>query len=86
MTLRERFLDALIDGRIGKDGVVTRREFMSHFSDENPLTTGCFLSNSEMTSGAEHSPNYTHFTMRIRKGVYRVHEEAIAERLRDRRR
>lgn len=86
MTLRERFLDALIDGQIGNDSVVTRREFMSYFSDENPLTTGCFLSNSEMASGAVHSPNYTHFTIRLRKGVYRVHNEALIERLRERRR
>lgn len=84
MTLRERFLDALIDRQIGRDGVVTRREFMHHFSDENPLTTGCFLSNSEMTTGAVHSPTYTHFTIRVRKGVYRVHEQAIAERKRER--
>jgi hypothetical protein len=77
MTLRERFLDALRDGRIGKDGIVTRREFMTYFSDENPQTTGCFLSNSEMTTGAVHSPNYNHFTIRLRKGVYRVHEEVI---------
>lgn len=85
MTLRERFLDALIDGRLGRDGIVARHEFMHHFSDENPLTTGCFLSNSEMTSGAVHSPNYKHFTIRIRKGVYKVHEEAIAGRVRERR-
>jgi hypothetical protein len=86
MTLRERFLDALIDGRLGNDGVVTRREFMLYFSNENPLTTGCFLSNSEMTSGAVHSPNYTHFTKRVRKGVYRVNEQVIAERQRERHR
>lgn len=84
MTLRERFLDALIDGNIGKNGVITRREFMTFFSEENSLTTGCFLSNSEMTSGVVHSPNYTHFTIRVSKGVYRVHEEAIRERKKSR--
>lgn len=85
MTLRERFLDALIDGQVGKDGVITRREFMAYFSDENPLTTGCFLSNSEMTSGTAHSPNYNHFTIRVKKGIYRLHDEAIEERKRSRR-
>lgn len=84
MTLRERFLDALIDGHIGRNGVITRREFMTFFSEENPLTTGCFLSNSEMTSGVVHSPNYTHFTIRVSKGAYRVHEEAIRERTQSR--
>ena len=81
MTLRERLLDAILDGKIGKGLVVTRQELMSHFDDVNSATTGVLLSNSEMTTGVPHSPTYTHFTQRISEGQYRIHPSALAERL-----
>lgn len=59
MTLRNRFLDAIIDGEIGNGVTISRQEFMDFFSAENPAATGCFLSNSEIVTGAPHSPNYT---------------------------
>ena len=83
MSLRERFLDAMIDGRLGHNGVVSRREFMAFFPEEKETYTGVFLSNSEMQTG-QHSPTYRHFTMRVGKGIYRVHPEAISERRRER--
>lgn len=84
MKLRERFLDAIIDGKIGKGLVVTRQEFMQYFSSDNAATTGVFLSNSEMESGILHSPTYTHFTQRISEGVYRVHPNALLTRMNER--
>jgi hypothetical protein len=59
MSLRERFLDALIDGHLGRDGLVSRAEFMALFPQEKKTYTGVFLSNSEMRTG-HHSPTYHH--------------------------
>ena len=81
MTLRERLLDEMLDGKIGNGLVVTRQEFMEHFTDVKEATTGVFLSNSEITTGAPHSPTYTHFTQRLSEGRYRIHPSALAERL-----
>lgn len=76
MTLRERLIAMVRNGELGKNGIVTRQEFMYAFRDWNPLTTGCFLSNSEMRTGQVHSPTYLHFTERVARGVYRVHPNA----------
>jgi hypothetical protein len=84
MTLRERLLDAMLDGQIGNGLVVTRQALMRHFHDVNEATTGVFLSNSEMTTGAPHSPTYTHFTQRISEATYRIHPSALVERLEQR--
>lgn len=84
MTLRNRFLDAIIDGQIGRGIVVTRQELIQHFHNDNELTTGCFLSNSEINTGAPHSPTYNHFTMRIGEGTYRIHPQALLERMQER--
>lgn len=84
MTLRERFLDAIIDGQLGNGIIVTRYGFMQFFSSDNPATTGVFLSNSEIETGTLHSPTYTHFTLRVAEGQYRVHPKAIQERMQQR--
>lgn len=81
MTLRDRFLDALINGQLGNGIIVTRQEFMQFFPNDNPATTGVFLSNSEISTGAPHSPTYTHFTLRVQEGQYRVHPQALQERM-----
>lgn len=81
MTLRERLLDAMLDGELGSGLLVKRKDFISFFNDVKEATTGVFLSNSEMKTGAVHSPTYTHFTQRISEGRYRVHPTALAERL-----
>jgi len=84
LTLRIRFLDAVIDGHIGSGIIVTRQELIQHFHKDNELTTGCFLSNSEIRTGVSHSPTYNHFTMRIREGVYRIHPQALLDRMQER--
>lgn len=83
MTLRERFLDALIDGNIGSGLMISRAEFLSYFKDDNPKTTGSFLSNSEMVTGV-HSPTYTRFTLRATEGFYRIHPTALMTRMKER--
>lgn len=83
MTLRNRFLDAVIDGQIGNGIVITRNQFMAFFAQDNPATTGCFLSNSEIETGL-HSPTYAHFTLRVSEGTYRVHPCALQERMKQR--
>ncbi len=83
MSLRDRFLDAVIDGKIGDGIIVTREQFMNFFGQENPATTGCFLSNSEIETGS-HSPTYRHFTLRASKGSYRIHPDALKLRMEQR--
>ena len=84
MGLRERLLDALIAGQIGHGIVVTRQEFIQHFSDVGEGYTGVLLSNAEITTAPPHSPTYKYFTIRLRKGVYLIHPNAILERMQER--
>lgn len=84
MTLKDRFLDALIDGQLGNGIIVTRQEVMRFFPDDNPATTGVFLSNSEINTGSPHSPTWSHFTLRVEDGRYRVHPQSIQERMQQR--
>ena len=79
MGLRERFLDALIDGHLGHSGVVSRKDFVAFFRGDKKTYTGVFLSNSEMHTG-QHSPTYQHFTVRVAKGLYKVDPRAISQR------
>ncbi|MCZ4337730.1 hypothetical protein [Shewanella colwelliana] len=81
VSLKERFLDAMIDGKIGCGLVVTREEFMAYFDKDNTNTKGCFHSNSEVKTGAVHSPTYDHFTQRIGDGTYRILPKALEIRL-----
>jgi len=83
MSLREKLLDALIDGHLGKGIVVTRQELIVHFPEEPVTYTGVFLSNSEIKTGS-HSPTYEHFTIRAGRGRYRIHPQALFERMRER--
>ena len=73
MTLRHRLITDVRSGVFGPEGLISRREFMRRYSDVNPKTTGCFLSNSEMRTGVVHSPTYRHFTQRLGRGIYRLH-------------
>lgn len=84
MTLRERFLDAIIDGKLGKGIIVTRQEFMRFFSSDNSATIGVFLSNSEIKTGVLHRPTYKHFTERVEEGKYRIHPQVLQQRMQHR--
>lgn len=83
MHLRQRILDAVLDGRLGKGIVVTRQEVIEHFPDVPKSYTGVVLSNAEMTTGT-HSPTWEHYTHRLSRGVYRIAPAALTERLQER--
>lgn len=83
MHLRQRILDAVLDGELGAGVVVTRPEVIAHFPDVSKAYTGVVLSNAEMDTGT-HSPTWEHYTHRIARGVYRISPTALAERLRER--
>ena len=82
MSLREEIIDAVIDGYIGRNGVVTRQEVIRYFRDHSQSYTGVILSNSEMDR--DHSPTYETFTQRVGRGRYRIHPGIIAQRKTDR--
>lgn len=83
MSLRNDVLDAVIDGRLGNGLVVTRQALIQLFSDITESYTGVFLSNSEMTTGLS-SPTYDHFTRRVGVGSYRIHPQALLQRMLER--
>ena len=76
MSLREALLAAFNEGHIGNGIEITREDVISFFPNFSPGYTGSFLSNSEMITG-QHSPTYKHFTIRVRRGVYRIHPTAL---------
>lgn len=81
MTLRHRLINDVRSGVFGPDGLISRQAFMHRYSDVNPKTTGCFLSNSEMRTGIVHSPTYRHFTQRLAIGIYRLHPGIELDRI-----
>jgi hypothetical protein len=83
MSLRQEIIDAVIDGHIGQNGVVTRQEVIRYFRNYAVSYTGVILSNSELNRG--HSPTYETFTQRVGRGQYLIHPEIIAKRRMDRR-
>ena len=82
MSLHKEIIDAVIDGKIGRDGVVTRQEVIKHFSAYPVTYTGVILSNSEINRS--HSPTYDNFTERVGRGRYRIHPDVIDKRKRER--
>jgi hypothetical protein len=83
MTLRERLLDAVIDGHLGHGLIITRQELIAHFHADPETYTGVLLSNSEMITG-HHSPTYEHFTLRVDEGRYRIHPLVLSQRMQER--
>lgn len=83
MSLRTNVLDAVIDGHLGKGLIVTRQAVIQLFSDVAETYTGVFLSNSEMITGVS-SPTYDHFTQRVGVGTYRIHPQALLDRMAER--
>lgn len=82
LPLADRFLDASIDGLLGKGQVVTRQEFMDYFPELPKNSSGTFLSNSEVNSAK--TPTYRKITLRVSDGVYRIHPDALLERMKQR--
>lgn len=80
MTLKIRFLEAVSSGDLGEfddSGViVTLRQFKDYFKDVKSDYVNSFLPAAVIEAG-QHSATHTKFLFRVRKGVYRVHPDAM---------
>lgn len=80
MTLKQRFMNAVIAGELGKmtdsGAVVTVPEFKAYFSDINEGYAETFLPAAVIETG-QYSATHTRYLFRVRNGVYRVHPEAL---------
>ena len=85
MQLKERFLNAIISAELGRtddDGVIIEAsEFKKYFSDIKSDYVNSFLPAATIEKG-RCSISHTKFLFRIRKGVYRVHPDALEEQFR----
>lgn len=79
-SLKQRFLSAILNGELGSvedNGVVvTLKEFKAYFSDIKTQYIDSFLPAATIETG-QNSVSHTKFVFRLRKGVYRVHEDAL---------
>ena len=84
MSLREDLLDGIINGKIGRGLVVTRKEFVEYFarSQYSEKYISSFLSDSEL--GSKHSTSYEKFTMQVEEGKYCIDPFAVFQRMKDR--
>ena len=84
MQMKERFLNAVISGELGKEDefgvVVTLKEFKRYFCDLQTGYINSFLPAAVIETGQYHATN-TKYLFRIRNGVYRVHPQAIDEQI-----
>ncbi len=82
MTLKDRFLEAVTNGELGEVDdfgvVVSLKQFKSFFSDVKSDYVNSFLPAAVIETG-QRSATHTKYLFRLRKGVYRVHPDAIEE-------
>ena len=80
MTLKQRFLDAVVKGKLGtveeKGVVVTLKQFKLYFSDVKTDYINSFLPASTIEPGQQ-TASHTRFIFRIRNGVYLVHRDVL---------
>lgn len=80
LRLKTRFLSAVVSGELGRldenGAIVTMREFKQYFADIKTQYSGSFLPSVTIEIG-QHTATRTHYVFRVRKGVYRVHPDAI---------
>jgi hypothetical protein len=84
MQMKERFLNAIISGELGKQDefgvVVTLKEFKGYFSDMQTGYVNSFLPAAVIETG-QLSISNTKYVFRLKAGVYRVHPDAVAEQI-----
>ena len=84
MQMKERFLNVIITGELGKQSefgvLVTLKEFKSYFSDINSAYVNSFLPAAVIEPG-QYNISYTRYVFRVKKGLYRVHPQAIEEQI-----
>lgn len=82
MTLKIRFLEAVSKGELGEVDdfgvVVSLREFKACFSDVKSDYINSFLPAAVIETG-QYTATHTKYLFRIRKGVYRVHPDALKQ-------
>ncbi len=82
MTLKNRFLEAVSSGELGEVDdfgvVVSLKQFKHYFDDVKSDYINSFLPAAVIETG-QYSTTHTKYLFRIRKGVYRVHQDAIDE-------
>lgn len=82
MTLKNRFLEAVSSGELGEVDdfgvVVSLKEFKSYFKDVKTDYINSFLPAAVIETG-QYSTTHTKYLFRVRKGVYRVHPDALEE-------
>jgi len=78
--LKDRFIEALINGELGTiedQGIVfTLKEFKSVFNDIKTDYINSFLPAATIEPGRQNLTR-TKFLFRVRKGVYRVHPDML---------
>jgi len=88
MTLKQRFIQAIVSGELGKrteqgGATVSLREFRQYFNDVDYNYAGSFLPGAVIECG-QLSASHTRFVFRVGRGVYLVHPDAIEEYLNSR--
>jgi len=82
MTLKERFLDAVSNGYLGEVDdfgvVVSLKEFKTYFKDVKSDYINSFLPAAVIEIGQQ-STTHTKYVFRVRKGLYRVHPDALQQ-------
>jgi len=82
MTLKERFLDAVSNGYLGEVDdfgvVVSLKQFKAYFKDVKSDYINSFLPAAVIEVGQQ-SATHTKYVFRVRKGLYRVHPDALQE-------
>jgi len=80
MKLKDRFIEALKNGELGttddQGTMITLQEFREYFSDIKTQYSLSFLPAATIEPG-QRTMSHTKFVFRVRKGVYRVHPDAI---------
>lgn len=80
MNLKQRFLEAVSLGNLGKVTelgiVVTVPEFKAYFNDINTCYAKSFLPAAAIEQG-QHSITHTRYVFRVRYGVYLVHPDVL---------
>ena len=84
--LKHRFLAAVAAGELGRtddQGItVTLQEFKTYFHDIKTQYVASFLPAATIEIG-QHTATKTKYVFRLRKGVYRVHPDAIKAHVRE---
>lgn len=80
MSLKQRFLEAVSLGELGKVTelgiIVTVPEFRAYFNDINTYYVKSFLPAAAIERG-QHSITHTRYVFRVSSGVYLVHPDAL---------